>query len=115
MRERTISALVDLLKNKESTIQDWKGRLSRKHAFADLYIAFGAATRNQERSPRKMGNPLRSRSAAVLPAWIAGPYRRPNIHAPPALKANRDFLPGSWMTFSRRSLHSQQRPLRLLP
>lgn len=64
MRERTISALVDLLKNKETTVQDWR---SNSHD--------------------------RSEPPQDLP-----PQSPPTVSEPPqspALKPNRDFLPGS--------------------
>ena len=89
MRERTISALVDLLKNKESTVQDWKGSsqtstlspTSTSRSVSQREPGTLAATDGQFTSGPPGGSPQ------PLPA-----SKHPR---PPALQANRDFLPGS--------------------
>jgi hypothetical protein len=83
MRERTISALVDLLKNKESAIQDWKGDSQpRQHEPGPPPAAQGKSTSVpgvQSSKPPSHQPPLQA-------------SKQPRA---PVLKANRDFLPGS--------------------
>jgi hypothetical protein len=82
MRERTISALVDLLNNKESTIQ---APMSTSPSVSQREPGTFAATDGQSASvPRvRTSQP----GSPPLPA-----SKQPGS---PALKANRDFLPGS--------------------
>jgi hypothetical protein len=95
MRERTISALVDLLKNKETTVQDWKGE------------------RQARTGPPTPPPPSAPPREPLVPVTVEGPPSsfasvqpsQPVPHQPPpstsqqplapALEANRDFLPGS--------------------
>ena len=93
MRERTISALVDLLKNKESTIEDWKGSsqastlspMSASPSVAQREPGTPAAAEGQSASDPN----VRSSHPASPPLPAS---KQPH---PPALKANRDFLPGA--------------------
>ena len=83
MRERTISALVDLLKNKESTTPDWKGDSQpRQHEPGTSPAAQGKSTSvpgAQSSKPQSHQPPLQT-------------SKQPRA---PILKTNRDFLPGS--------------------
>jgi hypothetical protein len=91
IRERTISALVDLLKNKESTIQDWKGD-AQPSALSPMPASPSALQREPATPVAAEGQSasvpsVRSSQSALQPS----PLQR----RPPALKGNRDFLPGS--------------------
>lgn len=93
IRERTISALVDLLKNKESTIQDWKGD-AQSSALSPMPASPSAPQREPATPVAAEGQStsipsVRSSQSALPPP---PPSKQPR---PPALKANRDFLPGS--------------------
>ena len=93
MRERTISALVDLLKNKESTIQDWKGS-SQGSTLSPTPTSPSVPQPKPGALAEKDGQSTRVPSARSSqpgsPALPASKHPRP-----PVLKANRDFLPGS--------------------
>jgi len=93
MRERTILALVDLLKNKESTVQDWKesypgstpSPTSKSPSVPQPEPGTLAATDGQSTSVPSVRSS--QPGSPPLPA-----SKHP---CPPALKANRDFLAGS--------------------
>ena len=95
MRERTISALVDLLKNNDTTLQDWKG---------DHQVKTGSPTPPPTSvpsyEPRKpvTAEGGRGSSPSVQPSQAGHqhPTTLPSEQKQGAvLKANRDFLPGS--------------------
>jgi len=95
VRERTISALVDLLKNKESTIQDWKGDV-QSGTPSPMPASPSAPQREpetpvaaEEQSTSVPG--VRSSQSALRPSPLP-PSKEQHL---PALKANRDFIPGS--------------------
>ncbi|MCI0722576.1 MAG: hypothetical protein L0338_26930 [Acidobacteria bacterium] len=90
MRERTISALVDLLKQKETTLQDWQGSHQAK---ADA----SAPPVESLLAPEKVSKPIPA-DKPVLPAKSKAPQPPapgPLEPRPSVLPANSDFLPGS--------------------
>ena len=93
MRERTISALVDLLKNKDSTIQDWKGS-SQGSTLSPTSTSPSVPQPKPGTLAEKDGQstsvPSARSSQPGSPPLPASKHPRP-----PVLKANRDFLPGS--------------------
>ena len=94
MREKTISALVDLLKNKETTLQDWQG--DRQVSTASLPLLPSAPPPGTAMPVTVEGPP--SSFASVQPSQPAVHQAPPTTSAqsrPSTLKANRDFLPGS--------------------
>jgi hypothetical protein len=94
MREKTISALVDLLKNKETTLQDWQ---------ADRQVSTVSPPPLPSPPPPGTAMPVAverppSSFASVQPSQPASHQAPPTTSAQPrpsTLKANRDFLPGS--------------------
>jgi len=94
MRERTISALVDLLKNKDTTLEEWKG---------DHQAKTGALTPPPSVPSSEPTNPVTAGSAPSSPSRVQPsqparqqPAKLPSEqHQRAVLKANRDFLPGS--------------------
>ena len=76
MRERTISALVDLLQNKGATLQDWKDD-------------------RQSRTAKPTPTLPLSSSETVAPIALPSEPVPSGKPRPPVLSANRDFLPGS--------------------
>ena len=93
MRERTISALVDLLKNKDTTLEDWKD---------DYQAETGSPTpptsapTPEPKRPVNTGTP--GSSPRVQPSLPTSQHltTQPSEDQQRAvLKANRDFLPGS--------------------
>ena len=93
MRERTISALVDLLKNKE-TIQDWD---SDSEASTPSPMPTSPSVPQNE-----SGRPVATEGQSISGPTVRSsePTSQPSLLAstqpgPPVLKPNRDFLPGS--------------------
>jgi len=86
MRERTISALVDLLQNKEATLQDWK---SDSQANSSATSASSPSTPKREPAVPAPAAPQASLLASIQSSRV-GPHQ-----PPPVLEANRDFLPSS--------------------
>src|SRR5262245_15437016 len=76
MRERTISALVDLLQSKGATLQDWKDD-------------------RQSRTAKPTATLPLSSSETVAPIALPSEPVPSGKPRPPVLSANRDFLPGS--------------------
>jgi hypothetical protein len=93
IRERTISALVDLLKNKEGTVQDWMGDSLAETA--SPVSPSPAVPQSDSALPVTIEEPTRLRTAG--PHSAAGQHQAsaPEQPMPPALPTNRDFLPGS--------------------
>ncbi len=95
MRERTISALVDLLKNKDTTLQDWKG----DHQAETSALTPPPSVPSHEPTKPVTAEGAPSSSSRVQPSQPA--HQQPTTlpseqHQRGAvLKANRDFLPGS--------------------
>lgn len=110
IRERTISALVDLLKNKESTIQDWKGDAQSSAASPSV-------------PQREPGPPVAAEGQSTSvpgarssqPAFQPSPLPPPKQPPPPGLKANRDFLPGSLNDLFEVEPEKPAGPLRVEP
>ena len=94
MRERTISALVDLLKNKESTIQDWKGS-SQARTLSPTPPSPSVPQREPGTPVTAEGQSSSVPSVRSSQPGISHPLPASKEPRPPALKANRDFLPGS--------------------
>ena len=95
MRERTISALVDLLKNTDATLQDWKGDYQAKTGSptptpASLSPHEPAKPATAENAADSSSGMQRSQPSGQHPAALPDEQ-----HERAVLKANRDFLPGS--------------------
>ena len=95
MRERTISALVDLLKNTDATLQDWKGDYQSKTGSptptpASLSPHEPAKPATAENAADSSSGMQRSQPSGQHPAALPDEQ-----HERAVLKANRDFLPGS--------------------
>jgi len=94
MRERTISALVDLLKSKETTLQDWNGdrqaRIVAPPSPPSVPLREPAEPAKADAPPSSFPSVQPSQPASHHP-----PPRGSDQPRSPALKANRDFLSGS--------------------
>jgi hypothetical protein len=96
IRERTISALVDLLKNKETTIQDWKGGDPQAEITSPMPPS-PAVPPSESVVPATIEEPTSLRAGG--PPSPHGQHQAsahaPEQPKPTALETNRDFLPGT--------------------